>query len=1040
METAVPSFRLRLKARGGGGKRLPLAVMYLLFRRIGKRLCHMLEPNFRDSATCCEHHPVCLFNKKIVMVHNTKSREVWLPCCIFFLWASVSPLGASEAETYKRLGSGFSPHRIQMEGAQQVPADHLRVALAWDPVMMLTALPGAPMDEMLATVVSRITEGYLRAGFFYPNVEASAIEGGNNIMVSIDEGERVFIESLIVTGNVALASEVIMTSLTHPRAHAMADRKRPDSPLVEIGVPAPGDALFLKTIAKSVEEIYTEHGVWGIQAHASFSKPNSGYVALIVTIKDEGHRLEAEGVEVRGARINDADVIAGYSGITSGMPLTADTLSDVRQRLMRSGRFADCDVRIDHVVMPGEKATVVIEVTEIDGHPRLDESVPEMAALFQRTQNWLTEHLFRGEEEYLLQIIQSDLVVEVVVGSQGMAASVQAGDSMWSAFADGVDFGMITRRMGVTNAIRVRGAGVFFPFVSIDHDPSSETGKNWVFALGAGYNPNTQQSRADISLRIHPAAYLSVSLWPALSPTNAKLRLEDHGDWVAIEFSESNQWVRLDLERESGGLLAITNRQMDTGRIITMGRTHNRLAPTIEEMTSLLPDTDHAVDANAQNPLALIRFALKPIAHALVYSGRDFRFFLGNSKAWTELLCALVTDAWTGGEPSLSISEENTRLTALFENLIDLVIRSSTENDVSMDEPFVIPFDKNRDEQAARMAEAAEAMKSAMGLPGLVHMLFDWNTPPARLIRGITMAQSGFPQAGDRLIHDVLHDHAMGPVSWYFFGSGTSPEFAQLGLMSCRMATIEAELGWLIDPQSRFGNLALRTIQWLMTLNHEEWTLLAIRGGLSMQSAAAFSDIMSEMRNFYEASGPEIDWPSLLTSALQPWWESGGRKKVASVFISRGARVNERNIDTLFTLLHTLAGKGDAEGVELLLDSGARVNSFGQRMLTPLHFAAASGHADVARLLLQRGADVNAQADDGATALHFALVNDVTASNRRGLIEVLMLNGANPSIRTNGKHPVSALDMAGSLMLGAETEEEKEEWQAIRAMMTSPPH
>jgi hypothetical protein len=529
-------------------------------------------------------------------------------------------------------------------------------------------------------------------------------------------------------------------------------------------------------------------------------------------------------------------------------------------------------------------------VTEIDRHPGLDEPVPDVADLFQRTQDWLVEDLFRGEEEYLLQINHSNLVGEVIVGNQGMAASLQAGDTLWSAFVDGVDFGLVTRRPGTTNAIQVRGAGVFSPSVSIDYKPVAEPGgQNWAVNLGAGYNSNTQQSRTEFSVRIHPAFYLR----SALSLTNAGVRMEDRGDHVDIEFSISNQWTRLELDKESGGLLSVTNRQIDNDRSISFGRSQNRLGSKITEVSSLIPD-DRTIDAGAQGPEALMRFALTSVARALVYSGRPFNSLPAVKEVLTDFICGALTEAGAGDEPlAPGFEAENVQLMGLLESLIDEVVLLSPGDNPSTNTSFVIPFDENQSEQAGRMAIVAVALKNPMGL-GLVYALLDWSAPPARLIRGITLVQNGFPQEGGRLIDGVMHDKAMGPASWYFFGSGTSPEFAQHGLMSCRRTTMEAELRWLLDPETLFGKFALRTVQWLVNLPPAELNLLVNRAGLSAPAATACIDTMTELRGRYETTQEDVEWPKMIISALQPWWESGGREKVESVFISRGAKVEKK--------------------------------------------------------------------------------------------------------------------------------------------------
>jgi ankyrin repeat protein len=57
------------------------------------------------------------------------------------------------------------------------------------------------------------------------------------------------------------------------------------------------------------------------------------------------------------------------------------------------------------------------------------------------------------------------------------------------------------------------------------------------------------------------------------------------------------------------------------------------------------------------------------------------------------------------------------------------------------------------------------------------------------------------------------------------------------------------------------------------------------------------------------------------------------------------------------TLLHLTARTGDLKGIEVLIASGAEVNSIGDLGNTPLHQAAMMGKVDSVRKLLQLGAD-----------------------------------------------------------------------------------
>lgn len=70
--------------------------------------------------------------------------------------------------------------------------------------------------------------------------------------------------------------------------------------------------------------------------------------------------------------------------------------------------------------------------------------------------------------------------------------------------------------------------------------------------------------------------------------------------------------------------------------------------------------------------------------------------------------------------------------------------------------------------------------------------------------------------------------------------------------------------------------------------------------------------------------------------------------------------------------LHYSAKKGDVQGIEAALDSGAKVNQPDDRGDTALMMAAYNGHPQAVDYLCRHGADINARNPYGATALIYA--------------------------------------------------------------------
>jgi adenosylhomocysteine nucleosidase len=112
-----------------------------------------------------------------------------------------------------------------------------------------------------------------------------------------------------------------------------------------------------------------------------------------------------------------------------------------------------------------------------------------------------------------------------------------------------------------------------------------------------------------------------------------------------------------------------------------------------------------------------------------------------------------------------------------------------------------------------------------------------------------------------------------------------------------------------------------------------------------------------------------------------------------------------------FTALHLAAFFGKPEIARLLLDAGARLDTYTTNDFAnqPLHAAAAGRHIEICRLLLAAGADVNATQHGGYTPLHEAAQHgDVE------MVELFLSAGADPTIAVaDGGTPVELAEAAG---------------------------
>ena len=168
--------------------------------------------------------------------------------------------------------------------------------------------------------------------------------------------------------------------------------------------------------------------------------------------------------------------------------------------------------------------------------------------------------------------------------------------------------------------------------------------------------------------------------------------------------------------------------------------------------------------------------------------------------------------------------------------------------------------------------------------------------------------------------------------------------------------------------------------------------------------AAAVESLLKQGTNPNTAAGDGM-------TALH-WAAERGHQEVVELLISSGAVVDTKTRIGKYTPLHLASRSGHGGATRLLLKAGSNPNATTTTSgVTPLHLAAAAIEgADAVAALLEHGADANAtEASSGQTPLIFA-----AAYNRAASVAKLLDHGADASITTE------VVDVIQSLLLDRE--------------------
>ncbi len=323
--------------------------------------------------------------------------------------------------------------RFEFEGNQAFTAKQLRDALLADPDFLLAAHPLGASRELASVIRKQLVAGYRRQGFPSPAVTVDTTDDPVGAVIRIDEGPQIRVGDVRIHASGQLDPDVLRKRLTEPfpksdafPTFAEVDGKQEirwvdrDGRPVKLEKPVwkSGDPVALDTERELHRAVQTAIHDLGYSSCLVFTRieidEDRRTCELVVQLAEEGPPNRAEAIEITGVSIHTPEQVQRWIGWQPGQVVDQPRIAEITQRLWHSGRFSKHLVRFERDA--AGTGRLVVELEEAPGVPSLDESLNEVADVFQRTGRWLGDLDQRGEDVvisfeadgYRLQAVQSE--------------------------------------------------------------------------------------------------------------------------------------------------------------------------------------------------------------------------------------------------------------------------------------------------------------------------------------------------------------------------------------------------------------------------------------------------------------------------------------------------------------------------------------------------------------------------------------------------------------------------------------------------------
>lgn len=499
--------------------------------------------------------------------------------------------------------------RVVVVGARTFLSDQIVEALRRNFTVLKAAHPAQPLDELPNTLAAATCWGYRSAGFLDAAVTSEFPPGARQIVLKVDEGERLRCGPVRVLGAHRLPVDRLIAAVTQPALPREALQPRfangPNGP-VEEWLDASGSAVEIEPalwgdgwagffteqvrsqLAGRAEVAAADCGFSGADIDARFERAGPGVAALLLHVRNEGEIAAVSDVRIAGLQQHTEQDILNCIEWRPGTTWTREERVRVERRLWECGRFAK--IRLATKSHFGN-TTLHIGLAEVADVPRLGEPLSREAQALLRA----CHGLMQSRDDLCVRVGNKGWEGELVAAT-GRGAIIDNGNESNGAAVrltpEGLRF--FDHRSRSQFLIPAFGAGIAFSPEFIARTIQDPTA-GLCFGWAAFVNPNQPPFRLDF--RMAPSAALSLAYDSAYRSTwtNGVLSVR----------STSENRFELQIDERTGRLVRLTafrtkNAPRDFVNIHFEPGAFDRRADRLAAETSAYPER------NAAGPMASV--------------------------------------------------------------------------------------------------------------------------------------------------------------------------------------------------------------------------------------------------------------------------------------------------------------------------------------------------------------------------------------------------------------------------------------------------